>query len=323
MQAESWQAENANIWRFDANGRDDMENKNELHDEDVTEWDRKLAVPMFIVALLYLMIAGSLLHLTNGTPGSTRSLLLLSILGVLHLFVIAEAILQWRVGGSNARRHILYVIIPVFRLCPRDHVNGDHAWLPVIGWRRTSMGLERHMTKVFSWPMIMIALMILPVIGVEFLYSDWIAEYPRRKFFIDTCSGFIWMAFVFEFVVMFSIVEKRLPYCKRNWIDIAVIVLPIVSFAGAAPLGRLIKLNQLTRTAKIYRMRGVLLRSFRALVALDVLSKILRRDAEQRFNRLEIQIAEKQQEIEFLTSELEREREKMEAKLKKQNEAAE
>lgn len=288
-----------------------MEKKHEPPTEGVTPLDRQLAVPMFVISVLFLLIAGALLHLTQGHLGSPLALTLLSVMAVLYLAFVAEALLQWRAGGRQMRQHIRYLLLPILRLCPRDHVAGDHAWLPVIGWRKTSAELEHYLTRVFSLPMIAIALMVLPVVGVEFLYTDWIAEQPRRKFLIDTCSGFIWMAFVFEFVVMVSIVEKRLRYCKRNWIDVAVVFLPLVSFMGAAPLGRLVKLKQLSRTAKIYRMRGLLLRTWRALVALDALDKLLRRDAEHRFEKLQAQIDEKQQELELLKLALEREREKI------------
>ena len=114
------------------------------------------------------------------------------------------------------------------------------------------------------------------------------------------------MAFVFEFVVMFSVVEKRLRYCKQNWIDLAVVLLPLVNFMGAARLSRLVKLKQLSRTAKIYRMRGLILRSWRAIVALDVIDTLLRRDSEQRMEKLQNQIDEKQQEIEQLKIQMQR-----------------
>lgn len=293
-------------------------NKNSEHDDcKVTQLDRRLAVPMFGVTLLFLLLTGALLHLTENNLASRLSIWLLSSLGVLYLFFVAEAVVQWKASGRQMRQHIRYLILPLLRLCPHDHIDGDHLWIPLLGWRRKSMGLELFLTRVFSGPMIIIALMVLPVIGVEFLYSDWIAAAPRRKFVIDTCSGFIWMAFVFEFIVMVSVVEKRLLYCKRNWIDVAVVLLPLVSFMGAARLGRLVKLKQLSRTAKIYRMRGLILRSWRAIVALDVLDKLLRRDAEYQFDKLQSQIDEKLKEIEHLEDELKRQKKKHLAKLKK------
>ena len=268
--------------------------------------DRILAVPMFIAALIFLLATGALLHLTQGELTSPLGLNLLSGLGILYLVFVAEAIAHWRAGGKNMRQHIRYLLFPMMRLCPRDHVDGKSAWIPFIGWRPVSRELETYLARVFSGPMILIALMVLPVVAIEFKFqhSNTPDENPISRFAIDTCSGFIWMAFVFEFVVMFSIVEQRLRYCRQNWIDVAVVLLPLVNFMGAARLGRLVKLKQLSRTAKIYRMRGLVLRTWRAIVALDVIDTLLRRDPEQRMDKLRLRVDEKQNEIEHLRKQL-------------------
>jgi vacuolar-type H+-ATPase subunit I/STV1 len=53
-------------------------------------------------------------------------------------------------------------------------------------------------------------------------------------------------------------------------------------------------------------MRGLALRSWRAVVALDVIDMLLRRDPNQRVDNLYSQIEERQQEIDHLRSEIER-----------------
>jgi voltage-gated potassium channel len=283
-----------------------MGKKTEPRSIACSQLDRIFAVPMFIVGLAFLLVTGALLHLTQGNLTSTLGLKLLAVLGVLYLAFVVETITHWRAGSKNMRQHVRYLCVPIMRLCPRDHVDGQSAWIPLIGWRRLSPQLEKFLARVFSGPMIVIALLVLPVVAIEFMYAEKLHDSPISKFAIDTCSGFIWMAFVFEFVVMFSIVEKRWRYCRQNWIDVAVVLLPLVSFMGAARLGRLVKLKQLSRTAKIYRMRGLALRTWRAVVALDVIDTLLRRDAEQRMERLRTQIQEKQEEIEHLRKELAR-----------------
>lgn len=283
-----------------------MESEIRNHSVECTPLDRFFAVPMFVVSMAFLLGTGALLHLTDGDLTCPLAVWLMAGLGFLYLFIVAETIAHWRSGSGNMKQHIAYLVMPIMRLCPRDHLSGKHVWLPGLGWRKTKTRLESFLARKFSGPMILIALLVLPVVGIEFLYADMIAEHPQRKFVIDTCSGFIWMAFVFEFVIMISVVEKRLRYCKKNWIDLAVVLLPLVSFMGAARLGRLVKLKQLSRTAKIYRMRGLAIRSWRAIVALDVIDALLRRDSEQRMEKLQNQIEEKQQEIEQLRSQMER-----------------
>lgn len=280
--------------------------KQECADVQCSPLDRMLAVPMFFVGLVFLLATGALLHLTQGDLVSPLGLKLLIGLGVLYLAFVGEAIAHWLAGGQNMRQHVRYLLMPIFRLCPRDHVDGRSAWIPLLGWRRLSPKLEKFLARMFSGPMIVIALLVLPVVAIEFIYAGKLDQSPISKLVIDSCSAFIWMAFVFEFVVMFSIVEKRWRYCKKNWIDVAIVLLPLVSFMGAARLGRLVKLKQLTRTAKIYRMRGLALRMWRAIVALEVIDALLRRDPEQKMEKLKIRIEEKQEEIDHLRQELAR-----------------
>lgn len=284
-----------------------MGSETDRHSNECTPLDRFFAVPMFVVSLIFLLTTGALLHLTEGDLTSPLAIRILVGLGILYLVFVAETIAHWHSGASNMKQHVAYLLMPIMRLCPRDHADGSQAWIPGLGWQKTTPRLEKYLARIFSGPMIVIALLVLPVVIVEFLYKDMSAEHPRWNFVIVTCSGFIWMAFVFEFVVMISVVEKRLRYCKKNWIDVAiVVVVPLVSFIGAARLSRLVKLKQLGRTAKIYRMRGLAIRSFRAFVALGIIDTLLRRDSEQRMDKLQNQIEEKLQEIELLKNEMAR-----------------
>jgi voltage-gated potassium channel len=284
------------------------------HSEEVSHLDRVFAVPMFLVALLFLIVAAAFLHLTQGDFTSWLSIYLLAGLATLYLFLIAETVVHKRAGSPQMKQHLWYLLNPFLRLCPRDHVDGERAWIAGLGWRKTTGHLETFLSRLFSGPMIIIALLVLPVVIIEFFYASYINANPSRRYAIDACSGFIWMAFVFEFVVMVSIVKKPLMYCRKNWIDLAIVLLPLVSFMGAARLGRLVKLKQLSRTAKIYRMRGLALRSWRAIVALDVLDRVLRRTPEDKMDNLQGQIEEKEHEIEELRQELERIRKLVEEK---------
>ncbi len=283
------------------------------------ELDRRLAVPMFLVALAFLLIAGFLIHTeSSDLPAAfsySEKIQLWGIvaLGLLYLCYIAEAVAHWWHRSNYMRRHIWYLVIPFLRLCPRDHLDGSHAWIVGLGWQPTSVPFERYIGRLFSGPMIGIALLVLPVVGAEWFLAKQIEASPNGRFIIQSATGFIWMAFVFEFVVMITIVEKKVQYCKQNWIDIAVILLPLIAFLRAARLGRLMKLQQLSRTAKMYRMRGLALRAWRAFVTLDVIGKLLRRTPQQRFERLRSEILEKQEEIRHLKMELEQVRAEVDA----------
>ena len=200
--------------------------------------DEKLATPMFLVALLFLLVAGFLLHTGPGDlpesfqhTSTLRSLCWIT-LGLLYICLIAETVAHSLAGSNNMRQHLWYLVIPFSRLCPRDHVDGSHAWVVGMGWKRTTPRFEKYLGRVYSGPMIVIALMVLPVVGAELYWKDSITS--TWRFVIQTATGLIWMAFVFEFFLMVTVVEKKLRYCKQNWIDIVVIVLPLIAFLRAA-----------------------------------------------------------------------------------------
>ena len=62
--------------------------------------------------------------------------------------------------------------MPIFRLCGRDHVNGTHVWLPILGWQETNRSLEKLLARRFSIPMIIIALLVLPVVILELFWAE-------------------------------------------------------------------------------------------------------------------------------------------------------
>ena len=262
---------------------------------------------MFVASILFLLLTGAIVHLKEGhllnTQVGTGCLIGLSLL--YPLFVI-ETAAHYLAGSRNMRQHFWYLLMPIFRLCGRDHINGTHVWLPMLGWQETNRSLEKLLARRFSIPMIIIALLVLPVVILELFWAELIIDSPRLTFALETATVWIWMAFVFEFVIMISVVKRKLLYCRKNWIDLAIVLLPMLSFMRAARLGTLMQIKQLSRTARVYRLRGIALRTWRAFVTLDVLAMILKRDPSYRMEKLQEQIVEHDEELTYLKSELNR-----------------
>ena len=269
--------------------------------------DQRLSLPMFIASLLFLLLTGALVHLKEGhllnTWMGTGCLLGLSLL--YPLFVI-ETVLHYLTGSRNMRQHFWYLLMPIFRLCGRDHVDGSHVWLPRLGWQPIDRSLEKLLARRFSIPMIIIALLVLPVVILELFWAELIVNSSWLTFTLETATICIWMAFVFEFVVMISVTKRKLVYCRKNWIDLAIVLLPMLSFMRAARLGSALQIQQLSRTARVYRLRGIALRTWRAFVTLDVLDMILQRDPSYRMEKLAEEIVEQTEELNHLKLELNR-----------------
>ena len=107
-----------------------------------------------------------------------------------------------------------------------------------------------------------------------------------------------------EFTVVISVVRFRRRYCRRNWIDLAVILLPLLDFVQLAQMGQILALKQLTRTARLYRLRGVVIRGWRTVLTLDVIDRLLRRAPEDRLERLRFRLAEQQEEMDLTLEEI-------------------
>ena len=72
--------------------------------------------------------------------------------------------------------------------------------------------------------MIILALAILPLLVFE------LVRRPEGAMRTAMQIGFaiIWLAFVIEFVIKIAIAESRVEYVRRNWIDLIVILVPVL-----------------------------------------------------------------------------------------------
>src|SRR5262249_61667669 len=78
---------------------------------------------------------------------------------------------------------------------------------------------------------------------------------------LDIGTAVIWLAFALEFLVMASLAEDRINYCLCHWLDLAVVVLPLIDFLPILRLLRLRRLfegQQVSRLGRLYRLEGLL-----------------------------------------------------------------
>jgi len=122
----------------------------------------------------------------------------------------------------------------------------------------------------FHWPMLILALLMLPLLAVEF----WVRPVEGACLWWASVIGLfvIWLAFFLEFVIKIAIAECRIEYARHNWIDIVIILVPIV---------RPLRVASIARTSRLFTMRGVGLRLLRALLTLflgfEITSRFLER----------------------------------------------
>lgn len=123
-------------------------------------------------------------------------------------------------------------------------------WLPKWGRRPPDDQLRNRLKHFFSLPMIGIAVLILPVIGVDFFMQEQEDRYPVLRFCLNFGTGLIWFAFVAEFIIMISVAERKLVYCKHHWLDLAIILLPVISSLRSLRILRATKIAALERLSQ-------------------------------------------------------------------------
>ena len=274
------------------------------HETALLAWDRRTAAEMFWLSVCSLLFLSGLLHLHD--KPEYQPILIVCVLGFLGIYPACwvDAIWSGRFGSRQGRARWFYCLLPPLRLGACDHATGKSIWLPGLGWQPVGRDLEQRLERVSSVPMIVMALMVLPLIIVEHFWKERIDADPLLSGLLNGAGGLIWFAFAGEFILRFSIAQSKWSYVRTHFIDLAIVLLPLFSFLQALRLGRLLRLQQLTRTARLYRLRGVALRAWRALLLVDAISRLINGPAEKRLVKLRATLVHKELELADLRAEI-------------------
>lgn len=258
----------------------------------------------------------AMLALTEATtPYETMGWIALGILcAVWVLFWVELAIktvLRVRAGDELSARlmmtGLLACLIPPLRLAAPSPAWDGRIWLPNLQWQHPGRRLSRTLDGVAGKPMLIIALLILPILLIEYGLSSLVEEHDWLRMLMHVSTGFIWFAFAVEFIIMVSATDKKLAYIKKNWIDLAIILLPLISFLRsirALRLAKLAKVQRLAKLGRVYRMRGLLMKAVRALMLFQVVNRILRITPEKQLVKLQTVYAEKEIELQELKEDI-------------------
>ncbi len=233
--------------------------------------------------------------------GHTIGLILLGLWPVFFAELLKDFWLRNRSLPFFAQHRFawLFCVFPPLRVCRRDREE-DRIWFPFLGWQKANYQLRKRLERAFSVPMFFVALLILPVLVLQFFYMQKVAEYSLLRFVLHFNAGLIWFCFALEFIVMISVAQSKFKYCKQHWLDLLIIILPLVSFLRTLQMLRatnFLKAAKLQQLARVYRLRGLSMRGFRALLMLEVLNRVVPTANEKRLKRLREELEEKEHEI--------------------------
>ncbi len=273
-------------------------------------WDNWLAGPMFVLALMFLVVVAGLIHrYPRIDPNDPEAYLILGVLGVLWLPILLEAVL--RRSNNSTWRSVLAtvacVLVPPLRMGRRGVDRPNHIWLPILGWREVDNRLRRKLEQFFSIPMVGFALMVLPLLALEYFWAEKILEEPVLALWFDIGTAVVWLAFSVELIVMVAVSERPLRYCFLHWIDVAIVLLPaieVLPLFRLLRLGRLLRLEQLLRWGRLQRLQVLATRGWRALLVLQIVHRLTGRSAEHRLERLRELLHAKEEEVADLREEI-------------------
>lgn len=200
---------------------------------------------------------------------------LISSLELGVLFFLHQKDSETNIPKRRWTMQILAALFPFLRMGLRQPGHPEWLWLPRLGWSKANVALFMKLRKDFGTPMIIIALLIIPIFLIEWKLSDYMAaNHPdfELEFWLGIAGAFIWIAFTFEFIIMIGVTNEKIDYCKRNWIDLFIIILPLLTVFPTLQILRVARVNQL---ARVYRVRGLMMKIREAFVLLTIFQRLL------------------------------------------------
>jgi hypothetical protein len=262
---------------------------------------------MFFLSVLFLVMLAGLIHryprLGHHDP---EAYLIVGGLGLLWLVFLLEARLRFRLRDpsrptwKSLLSAAVCALLPPLRLGSRSQVRPNHIWLPGLGWREIDSHLSSTLERFFSVPMILFALMVLPLFVLEYAEADRIHSEPILALWLDIGTSVVWLAFAVELILMVAVSDRPGRYCLLHWIDVAIVLLPAVEVLPLfrlLRLGRVLRLEQLLRWGRLHRLKALIARGWRSFILLQFVRRLTGRSLERRHKQLTELLQAKEEEV--------------------------
>lgn len=273
-------------------------------------FENRFAPLMFWFSIVMLMLMGFIIMFSFSEEARllvTPSVLwdMTALYGILMVVPLFELLYVIHLKNKEHLKVSIYqlifrtVAIPLMplRMGARRLSDNDWLWIPFWKWSKCNDILLEELKRKFSMPMIGIALLIIPILFIDLnktVGEQVAARVPEISLYLEAVQAFIWIAFTFEFILMFSVTRDKLDYCKANWIDLFIILLPLVSFLRTfRAIQGIARVNQLARA---YRFRGVITKVREALVLADLVQRIMYPNPETQLRALQKKIQKNRRE---------------------------
>ena len=237
---------------------------------------------MFVSALLLLLLHGLVLPHLGVSLTISRELLMQPTVYIpilaLWAFIVIESALGMRYAQARWRtvmlRLLIITIVPPSRMAIATHAPPGWIWLPIKGWQLRGNELFERLERWLAIPMLLITLLIVPVVIVELFFQAEIAASAELERMLHWVTTLVWFAFAAEFILLVSVTPNKLTYCKQHWVNIIIIILPLVAFLRTLVVVQMLKVNQAVKLLRAYRLRGLLMRTQRIALLLNLIDRV-------------------------------------------------
>ncbi|WP_439482017.1 hypothetical protein [Cyclobacterium plantarum] len=281
----------------------------------LTRYQEWTAAPGFYLSLLMLLITAAIINnfsfdeqgfQINPFIGKLAIayaciwlIYLLDFCIILYLSVRTKS----KIAQSAFIPKLLTLLFPPLGIGLRHMEEPEKTWLPYHHWSKCNEGLFNRLKQQFSIPMIVIALLIIPVLLIEWQFYEQVESWLRTdlSFVLDMVQGFIWLAFAFEFILLISISDDKFTYIKKNWIDLLIILLPFVSFVRTL---RIVKVARLSHLARGYKLRALLMKARQGLIFASFFYRLLAIKPDFQLKKLKKKLDQNRTEREIIEEDL-------------------
>lgn len=218
--------------------------------------------------------------------------------GIAGLFVLHDS---WQ---ARCRRLLLTAVLPPLRMVIASSKPRGWLWLPGIGWKPAGEETSEQLEQKLALPMVILTLLVLPVLGAELTGGETLENHPRLALATHLTTCVIWIGFTMEFLWMVAAAPSKLAYCLKNWINLVIILLPLVAFLRVLNLFRFTRMLRAGKLLRAYRLRGLWTRLWRLALLFNILDRLQQRDPAKYCATLEKKIADLEEELARLRTKL-------------------
>ena len=274
---------------------------------------------MLIVAVAFLTVVG--LVLPHGDSGEefrdwfmTHALfrpLIIALWAVVIIEGIAGLFVTDDAWPARLKRLLLTALLPPLRMITASSKPSGWLWLPGIGWKPVGEETSEQLEQKLALPMVILTLLVLPVLGAELTGGETLENHPRMALATHLTTCVIWIGFTMEFLWMVAAAPGKLTYCLKNWINLVIILLPLVAFLRVLNIFRFTRMLRAGKLLRAYRLRGLWTRLWRLALLFNLLDRLQQRDPAKYCAALEKKIADLEEELDKLQAKLAEQREKI------------